>query len=91
MGNSNQIFIVVPTYNEAKNLPELAAALFALSLDGIHILVVDDNSPDGTGEIAENLSREHSGYITVMHRSGKKGLGSAYIEGFQNALVKVQM
>jgi len=86
MGNSNQIFIVVPTYNEAENLPELAAALFSLPLDGIHILVVDDNSPDGTGEIAENLSREHSGYITVMHRSGKKGLGSAYIEGFQNAL-----
>lgn len=86
MGKSNQIFIVVPTFNEAENLPRLAAALFALPLDDLHLLVVDDNSPDGTGEIAEHLAHDYPGSIIVLHRTGKKGLGSAYIEGFQSAL-----
>jgi dolichol-phosphate mannosyltransferase len=86
MGKSNQIYIVVPTFNEAENIPQLAAALFSLPLEGVHLLVVDDNSPDGTGEIAENLSRDFQGCIHVLHRVGKKGLGTAYIEGFQKAL-----
>ena len=86
MGKFNQIFIIVPTYNEAENIAQLAAALFALPLEGIHLLVVDDNSPDGTGKIAEQLSQDHPGNINVIHRAGKKGLGSAYIEGFQFAL-----
>lgn len=83
---SNQIFIVIPTFNEAENIPKLAAALFSLPLKEVHLLVVDDNSPDGTGEIAENLSKEYAECIDVLHRTGKKGLGSAYIEGFQKAL-----
>ena len=86
MGISNQIFIVVPTYNEAENISRLAAALFALPLEDLNLLVVDDNSPDGTGEIADQLSQENPGSIKVLHRTGKKGLGSAYIEGFQSAL-----
>ena len=86
MGKSNQIYIVVPTFNEAENIPQLAASLFSLPLEGVHLLVVDDNSPDGTGEIAENLSRDFQGCIHVLHRVGKKGLGTAYIEGFQKAL-----
>ena len=86
MEKSNQIFIVIPTFNEAENIPKLAAALFSLPLKEVHLLVVDDNSPDGTGKIAENLSKEYADCITVLHRTGKKGLGSAYIEGFQTAL-----
>lgn len=86
MGNPNQIFVVVPTFNEAENLPTLTAALFALPLAGINLLVVDDNSPDGTGEIADKLALKYPGRINVLHRSGKKGLGSAYIEGFKVAL-----
>ncbi len=86
MGHTNQIFIVVPTYNEAQNLPRLAAEIFSLPLESITLLFIDDNSPDGTGAIAENLGEEYPGCIKVLHRDGKKGLGSAYIEGFRSAL-----
>lgn len=78
------ITIVLPTYNEAENLPQLVSALFMLPLD-LSLLVVDDNSPDGTGQIAEDLAKAHSGRIHVTHRVGKLGLRSAYIEGFQKA------
>lgn len=81
-----KITVVIPTYNEAENLPRLAAALFALPLPDLTLLVVDDNSPDGTGQIAEELSQQYSNRIHVMHRSGKLGLGSAYIQGFERAL-----
>ena len=80
--------IVIPTYNEAENLPRLVAALFALPLPGLRILVVDDNSPDGTGRIAEDLGKAHPGQISVLHRPGKLGLGSAYIQGFRRALAE---
>ena len=79
-----QITVVLPTYKEAENLPKLVSALFSLPLD-LKILVVDDNSPDGTGSIAEGLSKEHNNKIAVLHRAGKQGLRSAYIEGFQKA------
>jgi len=79
-----RIAIVLPTYNEAENLAKLVSVLFSLPLD-ITVLVVDDNSPDGTGNFAEQLSREHPGRIMVIHRSGKLGLRSAYIEGFRKA------
>lgn len=78
--------IVIPTYNEAENLPKLVSALFALDLEDLKIIVVDDHSPDGTGQIAEDLSARHPGRILVLHRSGKLGLGTAYIHGFQRAL-----
>jgi dolichol-phosphate mannosyltransferase len=77
--------IVVPTYNEAENLPKLVEAVFALPNE-INILVVDDNSPDGTGDIAEKLKAETHGRVQVLHRKGKLGLGSAYIQGFQQAI-----
>ena len=78
--------IVIPTYNEAENLPELVSALFTLPISDLHILIVDDNSPDGTGEVAETLARRHPGQMRVLHRNGKLGLGTAYIQGFQMAL-----
>ncbi|HEX7976808.1 MAG TPA: polyprenol monophosphomannose synthase [Anaerolineales bacterium] len=81
-----QLTVVIPTYNEAENLPKLVSALFALPIPSLKLLVVDDNSPDGTGEIAEAFHSEHPGQIDVLHRSGKLGLGTAYICGFQQAL-----
>jgi dolichol-phosphate mannosyltransferase len=81
-----QLTVVIPTYNEAENLPKLVRALFALSGLEIDLLVVDDGSPDGTGEIAEGLKVNYPGKVCVLHRKGKLGLGTAYIEGFQLAL-----
>jgi len=79
------IKVVTPTYNEAENLPKLISALFSLPLD-LHVLVVDDNSPDGTGKIAEELAKQYLGRIDVLHRPGKMGLRSAYLNGFQKIL-----
>jgi dolichol-phosphate mannosyltransferase len=77
-----KIGLVIPTYNEAENLPLLITALFALPLD-LHLLVVDDNSPDGTGQLADQISLEHVGRLNVLHRPGKMGFASAYIQGFK--------
>ena len=79
-----KITVVLPTYDEAENLPRLVSALFSLPLD-LSLLVVDDNSPDGTGQVAENLSKEHPGRLHILHRAGKLGLRSAYLEGFAKA------
>ena len=79
-----RIVIVLPTYNEAENLRNLVSVLFSLPLDLI-VLVVDDNSPDGTGHIAEELSTEYQSRVAVLHRAGKLGLRSAYIQGFRKA------
>ena len=81
-----KLTIVIPTYNEAENLPRLVSALFALPLDDLHLLIVDDNSPDGTGAIAETLAGQHPGRMGIVHRSGKLGMGTAYLEGFERAL-----
>ena len=80
------ITVVLPTYNEAENLPRLVSALLSLPLD-LSVLVVDDHSPDGPGEIADQLSDRHPNQVSVLHRSGKLGLRSAYMEGFQKAFV----
>jgi dolichol-phosphate mannosyltransferase len=80
-----RITAVIPTYNEAENLPTLVSALLALPLE-LSILVVDDDSPDGTGAIADGLAKSHPGRIDVIHRKGRRGLRSAYIEGFRAAL-----
>jgi dolichol-phosphate mannosyltransferase len=80
-----KITIVLPTYNEAENLPKLVSALFMLPLE-LTVLVVDDNSPDGTGQIAEELRIAYSGRVSVLHRTGKLGLRSAYFEGFREAI-----
>ena len=81
-----KIIQIIPTYNEAENLPLVVSALFSLSLPELHILVVDDNSPDGTGEKADQLAIDYPGKLFVLHRQGKEGLGKAYIHGFQYAL-----
>ena len=78
--------IVIPTYNEAENIPKLVKALFDLNLPELTILIVDDNSPDGTGQIGEELDRQNGMRVQVLHRPGKMGLGSAYRQGFQRAL-----
>jgi dolichol-phosphate mannosyltransferase len=81
------IMVIVPTYNEAENLPELLKALYGLGLEDLRVLVVDDNSPDGTGQMANQLAvEEYPGKLEVLHRPGKLGLGSAYIAGFKHAI-----
>jgi dolichol-phosphate mannosyltransferase len=80
----NETLVIVPTYNERENLPRLAAALLALPV-GVDMLVVDDNSPDGTGQIADQLAAQHPS-IHVLHRKEKNGLGRAYCAGFVWAL-----
>ena len=81
-----RLIVVIPTYNEAENLPKLVSALFALPVPELGILVVDDNSPDGTGTLAEELGKEHAGRFSVLHRPEKLGLGKAYVDGFRAAL-----
>jgi len=76
---------VVPTYNERANLEELVEKV-SQSVPGMHLLIVDDNSPDGTGELADELSRRHPDRIFVLHREKKEGLGRAYVEGFRQVL-----
>jgi len=80
----NQTLVVVPTYNERENLPPLMQKLLALPVS-VDVLVVDDNSPDGTGKLAEELAAKHP-VIHVLHRSEKNGLGRAYLAGFAWAL-----
>jgi dolichol-phosphate mannosyltransferase len=79
-------FIIIPTYNEAENLPRILERLFSLNISDINILVVDDNSPDGTGKIADDLSAYYHNKLAVLHRQGKLGLGTAYIDGFKYCL-----
>ncbi|HKR51808.1 MAG TPA: polyprenol monophosphomannose synthase [Pseudonocardiaceae bacterium] len=79
------VTVVVPTYNEADNLPSLVAALLALPLEQLWVLVVDDDSPDGTGRLADELAQRHQ-RVSVLHRTTKNGLGRAYVEGFTVAL-----
>ncbi|NBU30848.1 MAG: polyprenol monophosphomannose synthase [Actinobacteria bacterium] len=76
--------VIVPTYNERESLP-VAVAAIAEHCPGVDVLVVDDNSPDGTGQLADDLAR-HDSRVSVLHRPGKQGLGVAYIAGFQEAL-----
>jgi dolichol-phosphate mannosyltransferase len=77
--------IIIPTYNERENLIELLGRVFAQPVDGLHVLIVDDNSPDGTGALADELKAKDP-RVDVMHRPGKLGLGSAYVAGFRYAL-----
>ena len=82
--------VVIPTYNEAENLPALVEALYALDLPDLRVLVVDDSSPDGTGRIAEELGerlrRGEEPFVRVLHRPQKQGLGRAYVAGMTRAL-----
>jgi len=79
-----QVLVVIPTYNERENLPEIVRQVLALG-DSFRVLVVDDNSPDGTGKVADDLAAA-TGRIEVMHRAHKQGLGRAYIAGLQRGI-----
>ena len=80
-------WLILPTYNEAENVEPIVRAARAQLRDGDRILIVDDNSPDGTGTIADRLATEVDG-VSVLHRPGKQGLGRAYLAGFQHALAQ---
>ena len=76
--------VLVPTYNERDNLPVLVRELMGIS--GTLVLVLDDQSPDGTGEVADALAVEFPGRVEVLHRTGRRGLGVSYLEGFRRAI-----
>jgi dolichol-phosphate mannosyltransferase len=81
-----KIVVVIPTYNEAENLAAITDALFKEQIENLAILIVEDNSPDGTGQIADELAAQFPEKFQVIHRQGKLGLGTAYLMGFQRAL-----
>lgn len=86
----NDSIVIIPTYNEKENIEAIIVAVFSLP-QAFDVLIVDDNSPDGTGTIVENLQQEFNGSSTRLHllkRAGKQGLGTAYIAGFHFALEK---
>lgn len=76
--------VVVPTYNERDNLPQLLTGL--LQYPALKVLIVDDKSPDGTGQMAEAIAREHPGRIDVLHRTGRRGFGRSLLEGLSRAI-----
>ena len=82
--NAPAALVIVPTYNERDNLPLLVEAL--MQQPRVNLLVVDDASPDGTGDLADDLARRHPGRIEVMHRTGRRGLGRSYIDGIRLAI-----
>lgn len=79
-----EALVVIPTLNERENVKQLVPAIFAVD-DRVHVLIVDDNSSDGTGTLADEFARE-TGKVHVLHRPARMGLGSAYIDGFKYAL-----
>ena len=86
------ITVVIPTYNEADNLPAIARAILSLPLSRLKLIIVDDDSPDGTGRIADDLVQQYAtqdaGFsrVAVIHRTGKGGLGTAYVAGMTQAI-----
>lgn len=87
-----RVTVVIPTYNEAENLASMAQALFALPMPGLRLIIVDDNSPDGTGQVADaaaaRLYQEGKPRMQVVHRPAKGGLGAAYVAGMSRALAE---
>ena len=80
--------VIIPTYNEAKNIKKLVEELLGLG-ENIQIVIVDDNSQDGTAEISDELSKKYKDKVFILHREGKLGLGSAYIAGFKYAIERL--
>ncbi|HUR35061.1 MAG TPA: polyprenol monophosphomannose synthase [Vicinamibacterales bacterium] len=83
---SQSALVIVPTYNERANIPVLVAGLMKHA--GVRVLVVDDHSPDGTGEVAEELGRQYPGRVSVLHRTANRGFGRSYIDGMKRALAE---
>ena len=85
---SPKVIVVLPTYNERENITRIVPALFDLEIANLRLLVVDDNSPDGTGQAVDALAAraEYAGRLHILRRQQKQGLGPAYIEGFKRAL-----
>lgn len=84
MTTPSRTLVVIPTYNERENIGALVRQI--LALEGFRVMVVDDDSPDGTGALADQLAGEFSGRVEVVHRTGRRGLGRSYVEGFGLAL-----
>jgi dolichol-phosphate mannosyltransferase len=84
--NSEKIFIIIPTYNESENIENLVGKILELH-SKVQFIIVDDNSPDGTGEISDKISAKIP-TVHVLHRSKKLGLGTAYVQGFKKALAE---
>ncbi|MDE2875370.1 MAG: polyprenol monophosphomannose synthase [Gemmatimonadota bacterium] len=80
MSPQQRVLVIVPTYNERDNLPRVVPLILGQG-DAFHVLVVDDNSPDGTGDVADAMAA-HDERVNVLHRPGKQGLGAAYVAGF---------
>lgn len=83
---ASKIIVVIPTFNEAENLPVLYEQICDLNIPGLGFIIVDDDSPDGTGRIADELADRHSEFFRVIHRPEKNGLGRAYVAGFKAAI-----
>lgn len=81
-----KVAVVIPTYNEAENLPVVIDRILQLGIEGLGFVVVDDGSPDGTGDVAEKIASEFDGVFSIVHRESKSGLGGAYVAGFTRAL-----
>jgi dolichol-phosphate mannosyltransferase len=79
-----QALVIVPTYNEHENLPVLIDEL--LRHPNVRVMVVDDDSPDGTGQVADDLARTHRERVEVIHRTGRRGLGRSYVDGIMRAI-----
>jgi dolichol-phosphate mannosyltransferase len=84
MNGAPSTLVIVPTYNERPNIEAVARGV--LDHEGVRLLVVDDRSPDGTGELADSIARASRGRVQVLHRSGPRGLGRSYIDGIRRAL-----
>jgi dolichol-phosphate mannosyltransferase len=82
----NNSLVIIPTYNEIENIEKMIRTIFSIS--DFHILIIDDNSPDGTASVVKNLAKEFPGRLFIEERKGKLGLGTAYIKGFKWALEK---
>lgn len=83
--NANRSLVIIPTYNEKENIQLLLQAIFSLPV-AFDVLIVDDNSPDGTANIVRGMQTEYSNRVHLLERSGKQGLGTAYIAGFRYAI-----
>ena len=77
------VLVIIPTYNERESLPRIVPLVMQ---QDVRLLIVDDESPDGTGAVAEAFAREYEGRIAVLHRTGKRGLGRSYVDGFRRAI-----